>query len=113
MQMRVVPVNSVGVVHRNRDLVLAVFAGQHTTFGGVHHVITKHLGPDFFRVNMQAMKMQVGAVLVVQVFQFGLALDVGGQLVVKVDAQRVAKIQHQCRCHVLAVKTAQRRGHLA
>ena len=61
--------NAVGVVKRNFQLVLATGTRQYAPFGGVDHVVAKNTGPKLGRVNMQAMKVQVGAVLMVQVTQ--------------------------------------------
>ena len=69
MQVGVVPVNAVGVVGRDGDFVLAAAAGTHACIGGVHHIVAKDARADFLGVHMQAVKVQVGTVLVVQIAQ--------------------------------------------
>ena len=67
VQMRVIPVNTVGMVGRQVDFVLAILAGLDAGIRAIDHVIAIDPGTDFLGIHMQAMKMQVGAVLVIKI----------------------------------------------
>lgn len=67
--MRVVPINAVGVVGRDGDLMLAALAWTNAGFRGVDHIVSENTWADFLGVYVQAVKVQVGAVLVVEIAQ--------------------------------------------